>query len=101
MHNLISSYKKKYVYFWQENNVPTKEKECENNIDEMAMQEVPEILKDKLPNVENSNGMKGHSILFEESHVISEEEVKFEKRSSGKRRPQNKIDTKRKKYEKN
>ncbi|KEH40278.1 hypothetical protein MtrunA17_Chr1g0157551 [Medicago truncatula] len=62
----------------QENNVPTKEKECESNID----------------------GLKGHSILFEESHAISEEEVKFEKRSSGKSRPQKKMDPKRRKYEK-
>jgi len=54
--------------------VPTKEKECESNID----------------------GLKGHSILFEETGAISEEEVKFEKRSSRKSR-----DPKRRKYEKN
>jgi len=72
--------------------VPTIEKECESDIDEMAKHEVPKIVKDKLPNVENAN---------EEIHAISEEEGKFEKQSSRKIRPQEKGDPKRRKYEKN
>lgn len=79
--SLISTYKK-YVFFLQEN---------------IAMPEVTDVLKDKLPNVGNANGLIGHSILFKATRGIGEEEVKFEKRISRKSKPQKKRDPKKRK----
>ncbi|RHN76642.1 hypothetical protein MtrunA17_Chr1g0146111 [Medicago truncatula] len=70
----------------------------QNHVQEnIAMPEVTDVLKDKLPNVGNANGLIGHSILFKATRGIGEEEVKFEKRISRKSKPQKKRDPKKRK----
>lgn len=90
--SLICPYKE-YVSFLQENNVPSNE-ERGGDVDNIAMLEVANILKDKLP---NANGLIGHSILFKATHGDGEEEVKFEKRISRKSKPQKKRHPKKRK----
>jgi len=93
--SLIFTYKK-YVSFLQENKVPSNE-ERGGDVDNIAMPEVINILKDKLPNVGKANGLIGHSIIFQATRGIGEEEVKFEKRISKECRPQKKRDPKKRK----
>jgi len=80
----------------QENNVPSNE-ERGGDVDNIAMPEVTNILKDKLPNVGNATGLIGHSIIFKAPRGIGEEEMKFEKRINRKSKPQKKRDPKKRK----
>ena len=80
----------------QENKVPSNE-ERGGDVDNIAMPEVINILKDKLPNVGKANGLIDHSIIFQATRGIGEEEVKFEKRISKECRPQKKRDPKKRK----